>query len=201
MIAQNLLPSSRFRACAAGDLRRQPGGLPGGRRRGGRPHPRPAAGGKRAVFGTATGSTPGQKLLCGARPPAPRGGPELRERGHVQPRRILPPFAGPSAKLPPVHGGAPVRPDRPPEGPDQPAGRNGAQGGRRRPLRGLRGTDPGGRRHRLPDPRHRPHRAHRLQRAGQPAPLAHAPGDARSPHPPRRRRGFPGATTIPRASP
>ena len=63
-----------------------------------------------------------------------------------------------------------------------------AAGRRRGLLPALRADDPPGRRHRPADPRHRPHRAHRLQRARLDAAQPHAAGDARPGHAPRRGR-------------
>ena len=54
----------------------------------------------------------------------------------------------------------------------------------------LRAEDSPGRRHRPADPRHRPHRAHRLQRARFHAPQPHAPGHARPGDAPRRGQRF-----------
>ena len=70
-----------------------------------------AAEGRNCVLGLATGSTPGRRLRR-ARPPAPRRRPLVRQRHHVQPRRILPDAAGRAAKLRPLHARAPVRPRR-----------------------------------------------------------------------------------------
>ena len=65
-------------------------------------------------------------------------------------------------------------------------------------CRGVRADDPGGRRDRLSDPRHRPDRPHRFQRAGLVIALAHAPRHPRRDHAARRRRRISSARTTSR---
>ena len=81
------------------------------------------------------------RRLPRADPPAPGGGARLRERRHVQPRRVLPDGAGQHPLLPPLHVGEPLRPRR------HRAGER-AHPARRRPARRGRGGSAGATRRR-----------------------------------------------------
>ena len=121
-------------------------------------------------------------------PPAQGGGARLLARRHVQPRRILPDAAGGPALLLPLDARDVLQPRQHQVGEHPHPRRHARRRTRSTTSAPLRAEDQARRRHRPADPRHRPHRAHRLQRAGQPAEQPHADGHARPHHPPRRRQ-------------
>ena len=124
--------------------------------------------GKRCVLGLATGSTP-MTLYAELVRMHQRRRPELRQRGDVQPRRVLPHAAAElqsyrrfmgehlfdHVDIDPANIHIPDGTVEPEQVPDV--------------LPPLRADDRRGRRDRPSAPRHRADRAHRLQRAGQPA--------------------------------
>ncbi len=122
--------------------------------------------GQPAVLGLATGSTPigvYRELIRMHR----EEGLSFAQRRDVQPRRVLPDGAGQHPLLPPVHVGEPVLAHRHRARATSTSRAATSRATRwTRTCRALRGRDRRGGRHRLPAPRHRQDRAHRLQRAG-----------------------------------
>ncbi len=145
--------------------------------------------GQRVVLGLATGSTPVgiyRELIRLHR----EEGSRLLQRRDLQPRRVLPDGPREPPQLPPLHLGELLRArQRSPRERAHPARRH-SPGPGRGALPPVRAGHRGRRRHRLRDPRHRPDRTHRLQRARLGRALAHPSRDPRHGHATQRRRGL-----------
>jgi hypothetical protein len=178
-------PRQHGRAGPRDRLRRrrrgEPGGGPGDRR------PRRRAGGGGPAGGPRAGhGEHARGRVSRARPAAPRGRFVVPQRGDVQPRRILAAVPRRTAELPPLHARAALRPHRHRTRRGPHPGWDRVAGVTPRRLRPLRGADSCRGRDRPAAAGDRPHRAHRLQRAGQSGGEPHPSDHARPRHAGRR---------------